>query len=269
VHDREEEEEEEEDNDNGRGATNYSKAVIFGCNDGLNLSIVVVSAAVACDIEWQNVVALSLSATLAGAVILGTGEFFSARAHKAYMQTAVWRETWNFKQNRGNAVESLSLRYQRKGISKADADLVAVKMATNEKLFIEQTVMEELGLQLPDDTDSAVLVEALVMTLSCMLGGCTPIAAFGLLSASSSSLDGDGDENDGFPIDSAYTGYMAVAALLLFLCGAMKCLFSRAHWALTASEAIGQGGLGAAVAFTASSKLATFIRAAANASSAA
>ena len=51
-------------------------------------------------------------------------------------------------------------------MSKSDADLLAKKMSTNEKFFIGQLVMEDIGLQLPDDSDTTVLIDVFIMVLS-------------------------------------------------------------------------------------------------------
>jgi hypothetical protein len=51
----------------------------------------------------------------------------------------------------------MAKRFMSKGMSKADATLVASKMAQYDSLFVSLMVSEELGLQLPDDNDAALI----------------------------------------------------------------------------------------------------------------
>lgn len=221
--------------------TDYLKAVIFGCNDGLCFSMVVVSAAVGSGVEWENIVAVCLSSIVASCILTGAGEFFSSRAHKSFMQAAVRRETWNYKQNRQEQIASLALRYQRKGMSKSDSELLSNKMSTNETFFIGQLVSEDIGLQLPDDSDTTVLIDVLIMVLSYLLCGAVPLFIFVV----PSFMD--------FPLKDLYAIYLAIASVLLIFLGAVKSFYSHSHWTLTSLESLGVAGVAALVSFLASS----------------
>lgn len=234
---------ESHDQDQSSASADYLKSVIFGCNDGLCFSMVVVSAAVGSGVEWESIVAVSLSSIVASCILTGAGEFFSSRAHKSFMQAAVRRETWNYKQSRQEQIASLALRYQRKGMSKADADLLANKMSTNEKFFIGQLVSEDIGLQLPDDSDATVLIDVLIMVLSYLLCGMVPLFIFVI----PSFMD--------FPVKDLYAIYLAIASILLIFLGAVKSFYSHSHWTLTALESLGVAGVAALVSFLASSNI--------------
>ena len=58
----------------------YMKSIIFGSTDGVCFSMVVVSAAVGCGLEWQIVSTLCIAALAANCIVVGGGEFFSDRS---------------------------------------------------------------------------------------------------------------------------------------------------------------------------------------------
>ena len=236
-----------EDEEESKSSGDYLKSVIFGCNDGVCFSVVVVSAAVGSGVQWENIVAVCVSSILASCILTGAGEFFSSRAHKSFMQAAVRRETWNYKQNRQIQIASLALRYQRKGISKADADLLANKMSTNEKFFIGQLVSEDIGLQLPDDSDTTVLIDVFIMVSSYLFCGAIPLLIFTI----PTSTD--------FPLKDLYAIYLAVASVLLIFLGAVKSFYSHSHWTLTAIESLSVAAIAALVSFLASSNIAMLL----------
>ena len=231
------------DEDVSKPSGDYLKSIIFGCNDGVCFSVVVVSASVGSGIRWENIVAVCFSSILASCILTGAGEFFSSRAHKSFMQAIVRRETWNYKQNRQLQISSLALRYQRKGMSKSDADLLAKKMSTNEKFFIGQLVMEDIGLQLPDDSDTTVLIDVFIMVLSYLFCGAIPLLVFSV------------PVSPEYPVRDLYTIYLAIALIFQIFLGAVKSFYSHSHWTLTALESLTTAGVAAAVSFLAASNI--------------
>ena len=221
---------EEAEDEAGGVMKEYGKSVIFGSTDGVCFSMVVVSASVGCGLEWEVILTLAVSALAANCVVVGGGEFFSSRAHRTFMQAASRREQWNYKRNRKSQIDRLSLRYQTRGMNRSDADLLSNKMSTNEKFFISQLVSEDIGLQLPDDNDTTVLLDVMVMLISYFMCGFLPVLVF-LLPYFSHEKE--------IHTEEMYVIFLVVGSALTLILGAVKSTFSQAHWSSTALEAVG------------------------------
>ena len=218
----------------------HSKSLIFGSTDGVCFSMVVVSAAVGCRLEWEMIIALALAALTANCVVVGGGEFFSSRAHRTFMQAASRREQWNYKRNRKSQIDRLSIMYQARGMTRSDADLLSNKMSTNEKFFINQLVSEDIGLQLPDDNDTIVLLDVMVMLISYFCCGLIPVLVFLLPHFSHEEIH----------VEEMYIIFLVLGGALSLVLGAVKSTFSQAHWSSTALEAVGVALTASTVAYT-------------------
>jgi VIT1/CCC1 family predicted Fe2+/Mn2+ transporter len=69
-------------------------------------------------------------------------------------------------------------RFESRGMARRDAELVVTKMAQYENFFVGLMVSEELGLQIPEGEDPALIVDAFVMFLSFALFGAIPVSFY-------------------------------------------------------------------------------------------
>ena len=69
-------------------------------------------------------------------------------------------------------------KFEARGMSRVDAEIVVNKMAQYEDLFVTIMINEELGFGLPDDDDGFLLKDAFVMCLSYLAFGSIPVGLF-------------------------------------------------------------------------------------------
>ena len=224
------------DEDNGNDS-DFIKSGVFGALDGVNFSMVMVSAGVGCGLEWELVLILALSALAASCVVVGGGEFFSSRAHRAFVQAVSRREQWNYRRDLKSQIKRLSLKYHKRGMNIADSNFLAKKMSTNEQFFIGQLVSEDIGLQVPDDSDATVLLDVMIMLLSYFCFGALPVSIFFLPESISSSFE------------ETYKIFLVFGGALTLVLGAIKSSFSQTHWSFTALEAGGVASFASTVAY--------------------
>jgi len=130
----------------------------------------------------------------------------------------------------------MSRRLERKGMSRQDAQLVVSKFALYEDIFVNFLLVEELGMNLPDEDDGASISDAFVMLISYAVFGLIPVLVYliGLFVPSIGHL---------FLISTV------VCVSLLTVLGSIKSSFSSSYWLYTAAETIFTTLLCAGVAY--------------------
>ena len=85
-------------------------------------------------------------------------EFLSSKAHVEFVKAEKRRGLWEFRNYREQELKGMTKRFEEKGMSRADSELVVAKMSLYEGLFVNFKVSEDLGLQLPEDKDDALIL---------------------------------------------------------------------------------------------------------------
>lgn len=122
-------------------------------------------------------------------------------------------------------------RFEARGMSRQDAELVVSKIAQYENFFVGLMVSEELGLQLSEDDDAMLITDAFVMFIAFASVGLIPVLTL-LIGA----IDTFSDE---------FVSSIAVVTslvLVLFL-GILKSHYSSTSWVYSALEALLSGGV--------------------------
>lgn len=122
-------------------------------------------------------------------------------------------------------------------MARRDAELVVSKMAQYESFFVGLMVSEDLGLQLPEDSDAVLLTDALVMLFSYAAVGAIPILVYCLGSSGAAS-------NHFLFLASA-----SVALVVLSALGIVKSTFSSSNWIQAAVESVILGAVCSAVSY--------------------
>ena len=107
-----------------------------------------------------------------------------------------------------------------------DAQTVADKVANYEDIFIKHVMIEELGFQLPDDSDATLLVDSFVMLLAYSLIGSIPFFIY----AARVLVPWD-DE-------SLFWGSAGVTAVVVTVLGYIKSSFSSVFWLTSIVESL-------------------------------
>ena len=227
-------------------AEDHTKAIVLGGVDGVLASSAVVFGAIGAGYEWSVVVVLGVAIIFTGAFTLGADECLSSKAHNQFVQAEKRKGQWEFKHDRAGKIKEMMKIFEMKGVDHADAEIIINKMAKHENFFISLMVTEGLGLQLPEDDDSSLILEAFVMFCSFLVFGCVPLAVIYM---------GHGQMSGENLCMAAGT----CIGTLLFLLGAAKGSFSSASWLFCAVESLLFGLSCAVISYTVGSSIASYI----------
>lgn len=150
---------------------------IYGVNDGLGAVFGIVSGmAGATGGRHEQVAIAGMIGTLASALSMGTSAFLAARAEREVHSAEVGRERKEIEDNPEHEIEELSLIYELKGFSEADARKAALTISAQPEVFLRTMAQEELGLShehLPNP-----VVSMASATISTSVGGIVPVIPF-------------------------------------------------------------------------------------------
>ena len=152
---------------------------IYGVNDGLAAVFGIVSgmSAAASGSSGTNIVLVAgLAGALASAVSMGSGAYLATKSEAELYEAQIDRERREIDDEPEEELEELVLFYQLKGLSEAEAKLLADRMAQNPKAMLDAMAQEELGLSTEkNDNPIQAGFAALVST---GLGAMIPVVPF-------------------------------------------------------------------------------------------
>jgi VIT1/CCC1 family predicted Fe2+/Mn2+ transporter/rubrerythrin len=120
---------------------------IYGVNDGLGAAFGVVSGvAGATHVNSSFVLLSGFASMVASALSMGSGAYLATKSEKEVHEAELGRERKEIKEHPEEEQEELSLFYQLKGFSEAEANAMASKMAENPEEMLRTLAHEELGL---------------------------------------------------------------------------------------------------------------------------
>jgi DNA damage-binding protein 1 len=214
----------------------HVKTMIFGGMDGILTSFAIVAGAAGGGMGWDVVLVMGFSNVLADALSMGVGEYLSSKAHKDFVLSEKKREEWEYDNYKEGEVKEMIELYVQRGMDEADAEIVINKMAKYRDFFIDVMMVEELGLQEPDE-DAEILWEGVLMFFRFAFFGSLPLLGYAIFP---SFVD---DDSTLFYIACAVTGFA------LFLMGTVKSRFSLQKWYSSGLETLVLGAICAAVAY--------------------
>jgi vacuolar iron transporter family protein len=123
-------------------------------------------------------------------------------------------------------------------MARRDAELVVSKMAQYETFFVGLVVAEDLGMQLPEDNDVQLFLDAFVMFVSYASFGCIPVLLYSL------GALGLMTEHELFLLSAG------TALAVLCVLGVIKSTFSSSNWISFALETIVLGAFCSGVSYS-------------------
>lgn len=137
---------------------------IYGINDGLGAAFGVVSGvAGATHVNSSFVLLSGFASMVASALSMGSGAYLAEKSQKEVHEAEMNRERKEIEENPLEEQQELSLFYQLKGFTEAEADAMAARMAQNPEEMLKTLAHEELGLSeqaFPNPWRSAVSATA-------------------------------------------------------------------------------------------------------------
>ncbi len=120
---------------------------IYGVNDGLGAAFGVVSGvAGATHVNSAFVLLSGFASMVASALSMGSGAYLADKAQKEVHEAEMDRERREIADKPEEEQEELSLFYQLKGFTQAEADAMASRIAKNPEEMLKTLAHEELGL---------------------------------------------------------------------------------------------------------------------------
>ena len=214
----------------GIGSGGNLRAAVFGVNDGLisNASLIMGIAGATAD---NKLILLSGAAGLiAGAFSMAAGEYVSVRSQREMFEYQIGLEKEELDHYPEEEAEELALIYQARGLSRADAVLLASRLTADPVLALDTLAREELGLN-PEDLGSPW--GAAIFSFSAFAAGAVvPLLPFLFASGHASLIIA-----------------VALTAIALFTVGATLSLFTgRGAW-WSGARMLGIGAAAGAVTF--------------------
>ncbi len=120
---------------------------VYGLNDGLGAAFGVVSGvAGATHVNGSFVLLSGFASMVASALSMGSGAYLATKSEKEVHEAELDRERKEIKEHPEEEQEELSLFYQLKGFTEAEANAMAARMAENPEEMLRTLAHEELGL---------------------------------------------------------------------------------------------------------------------------
>ena len=150
---------------------------VYGINDGLGAAFGIVSGvAGATHVNSSFVLLSGFASMVASALSMGSGAYLAVKSEKEVHEAELGRERKEIKEHPEEEQEELSLFYQLKGFTEAEANAMAARMAENPEEMLRTLAHEELGLS--EQAFSSPLRSAASATVATALGAAVPVLPY-------------------------------------------------------------------------------------------
>ena len=204
------------------------REVVFGGQDGLLSTMLLVTALAVGDIGNTAVLIGGLAGALAGMVSMATGAFLGSRAEQDLQRSEIEKEALELQEHPAEELAELVVLYQREGLSFKEAQGVADHIAADKDLWLRTMIEKELGLSA--DITTNPIKDALVMGLAFIAGAIIPVLPY--------FFDDGG---------IAITSSVSATLVALFALGMLKGRIVRKSTLLQGLEILAIGGVAAGV----------------------
>jgi VIT1/CCC1 family predicted Fe2+/Mn2+ transporter len=216
----------------------YIKSVILGGLDGIITTFAIVAAVEGGNLSKHTAILMGVANLVADAISMGLGDYLSERAEIAFVKTEQEREKWETENYLEGEISEMIEIYQGRGLSPEDATTVITTLAKYPKVFVENMMVDELGLMpIMDSHDPwECHKKGLITFISFMVFGAIPLATYLLL----------------YDTSGKYRFMVACGSTLvtLFMLGVVKSGFTNQNRYLGGLGMVLNGTLAASAAYT-------------------
>ena len=149
---------------------------MFGSLDGLLVPLGVVSGVAGGTSNSKIVVIAGVAEAFAGALSMGAGEYLSGKSEAQVHQAAIKDEEEEIAAIPDVERLEIELLFEREGLSHDDAALVAEKVTTSHRSWVNTMVEKELGLSA--EPEGSALKDSLSMGASYLLASLVPLGPY-------------------------------------------------------------------------------------------
>jgi vacuolar iron transporter family protein len=200
---------------------------MFGSLDGLLVPLGVVSGVAAGTANTKVVIVAGVAEAFAGALSMGAGEYLSGKSEAQVQAAAIREEIEEIETIPDVERHEIELLFMNEGLNDADAALVAAKVATSRRSWVNTMIEKELGLSA--EPAESHIKDALAMGLSYILASIVPLAPYFFLS-----------------IKQAFVVSVLLTAVVLVALGAIKGRLAKMSLVRSAVEVVVVGVASAA-----------------------
>lgn len=214
-----------------RGASgNALRAAVLGANDGLVSNLSLVMGVAGAD-PGRDVVLLSgVAGLLAGSLSMALGEWISVRSSAEALERQLAIEKEELENMPEEEEAELTLIYQAKGLTEADARSTAQRIISNPEIALSTLAREELGMT--EDDHGSAWVAAITSFLTFSAGAILPVLPWLVFS-----------DTNGIAVSAAASG------VGLFFVGTIITLFTGKGVLFSGMRMLGFGLAAAAITF--------------------
>lgn len=211
----------EKNSEEHRSPTNL-RDIILGGQDGLvNVLGIILGLAIASG-DLRIILVGGLAATFAESVSMAAVAYTSTRAQQSFYESELAREKREIKEIPEEEREEIREIYRQKGFSGKLLEDVVEKITSNEKVWLDEMMKFELGLQ-PVETKNAFRSSAIV-GVAAFVGSLIPLAPFLFLNILQ------------LQINQAIGVALVMSAVTLFIVGAYKAKATVGDWKSSGAE---------------------------------
>ena len=220
--------------EHGGTSHQYMGDLVYGGLDGIVTTFAIVSGVAGAELGSDVILILGLANLFADGLSMAAGAYLSSKSEREYYQREREREIWEVEHFPDGERIELEELYRAKGYRPEDAAALARIHSSDEKLWVDEMMVQELGLL----TDERTPISSALATLgSFIVAGSVPLAIYVL------GLFISVDPATSFAIS------IVLSAVALFGLGAAKVLVTKRSWLRGGLEMLLVGGLAAGVAY--------------------
>ncbi len=162
------------------------REVVFGAQDGLLSTVVLVTALAAATTTQATVVVAGLAAAMAGMISMATGTYLGSKAEKEVFRAEIENEAKELEENPAEELAELVFLYHQQGMSFAEAENMAKHIASDKDLWLRTLVEKELGLD--PNLVTSPFKDAIAMGGSFIIAALIPIIPYLLVDGTSAMI---------------------------------------------------------------------------------
>ncbi len=209
----------------------YIKDVVYGANDGIITTFAVVAGVAGANLDHTVVILLGLASLLADGFSMAGSNYLGSKSERDYALRE--RRTEEQELHEAPEVEYAEMHgfLRRKGYTKKDTETLLPLLSKNKEFWLDVMMQEELGIAPPDINGNPIRA-AFATFVAFIAAGIVPLIPY-LFAAN----------GDVFAVAALFT------AIILFVVGALRSLFTDQRWYLAGLEMFGIGGVAAVIAY--------------------
>lgn len=208
------------------GAGSLLRQMILGGQDGLVNVLGLILGVASATNSTSTVIIAGLAGTFAESISMAAVAYASGRAAQDYYNAQVEKEKKEIKDLPDIEREEVKLIYMKKGLRGKELDAVVNKICSDEKVWLDVMMKEELGLTESESIEP--VKEGVIVGVSSLVGSLIPLVPFFF-----------------FPVSFSMPLAFVISVAVLFAAGALKAKWTIGDWLRSGSEMAAIGTLAA------------------------